>query len=110
MSANHLTLVRTITIPNNKDNIRSAFCPFLENEGICIVSGSEDMSVYIFDVLRPDGKPVCINQLQGHSSTIYDVSWNADETLLASCDATGMVILWKRTKNVIADATDQFTN
>ncbi len=110
MSGNHLTLVRTMSIPNNKELIRSAFCPFLGGEGVCIVSGSEDMSVYIYDVLRPDGRPVCINQLQGHSSIVQDVSWNADETLLASCDATGMVILWKRTKSVITESADQLTN
>src|SRR5689334_819706 len=102
--------MRTVSVPNNKEQIRSAFCPFIGNEGVCIVSGSEDMSVYIFDIMRADGKPVCINQLQGHSSIVYDVSWNADETLLASCDATGMVILWKRTKTVVTDAADEFTN
>ena len=58
------------------------------------VSGSEDMSVYFFDVER-ETKP-CVNKLQGHSAPVLDVSFNYDESLLASCDALGMVIVWKR--------------
>lgn len=42
-----------------------------------------------------------INRLQGHRDTVTDVSWSYDETLLASCDASGTVIVWKRIKNVV---------
>ncbi len=52
------------------------------------------MSVYFFDVER-DSKP-CVNKLQGHSAPVLDVCFNCDESLLASCDTDGMVIVWKR--------------
>ena len=58
------------------------------------VSGSEDCSVYLFDVER-DLKP-CVNRLQGHSAAVLDVSFNRDESLLATSDAGGLVIVWKR--------------
>ena len=58
------------------------------------VSGSEDMSVYFFDVEREQKS--CVNKLQGHSAAVLDVCFNYDESLLASCDAQGLVIVWKR--------------
>ena len=50
----------------------------------CLVSGSEDMAVYFFDVEKAE-KP-CVNKLLGHSAPVLDVCWNYDESLLASCD------------------------
>ena len=88
-------------IPNLKEQVRSQFCPLIGSDGVALVSGSENGSVYIYDPLRDT--PVCINQLQGHSGIVYDISWNSDESLLATCDATGMVILWKRFKHMTLD-------
>jgi WD40 repeat protein len=62
--------------------------------------GSEDSVVHIFDVKKE--QPV-VNKLQGHAATVYDVCWNYDETLLASCDGSGTVILWKRVLQVTED-------
>jgi len=59
------------------------------------VSGSEDMCVYLFDVER-NADRACINTLAGHSAAVLDVSFSHDESLLASCDSDGMVIVWKR--------------
>lgn len=59
-----------------------------------LVTGSEDTCVYFFD-LEKEHKP-CVNKLQGHSATVIDVCFNYDESLLASSDARGMVIIWKR--------------
>lgn len=58
------------------------------------VTGSEDCCVHIFDVCR-ERKP-CVNSLQGHGSSVLDVCFNDDESLLASSDAQGTVIIWKR--------------
>nr|KAF6360920.1 WD repeat domain 13 [Myotis myotis] len=49
-----------------------------------------------------EGSPVtraakaAVNKLQGHSAPVLDVSFNCDESLLASSDASGMVIVWRR--------------
>lgn len=74
--------------------VRSSFCPIMSfRQGACIVTGSEDQCVNFFDVER--AKPL-LNKLQGHSAAVLDVCFNYDESLLASSDALGMVILWKR--------------
>lgn len=58
------------------------------------VTGSEDACVYFFDVER-NAKAI-VNKLQGHGGPVLDVSFNCDESLLASADSTGMVIVWRR--------------
>ena len=52
------------------------------------------MCVYFFDIGKE--KKACVNKLLGHSAPVLDVCFNCDESLLASCDAQGMVIIWKR--------------
>lgn len=59
-----------------------------------VVTGSEDACVYFFDVER--NTKAIVNKLQGHSGPVLDVSFNCDESLLASSDTTGMVIIWRR--------------
>ena len=49
------------------------------------MSGSEDSSVYLFDIEK-EGKP-CVNKLQGHAKAVIDVCFNHDESFLASGDA-----------------------
>ncbi|KAI8512346.1 WD repeat-containing protein 13-like isoform X3 [Branchiostoma floridae x Branchiostoma belcheri] len=90
-----LQLKRKFPIKQRNLRIRSGFCPLMSfRQGACVVSGSEDMCVYFFDVERTN-KPV-VNKLQGHSAPVIDVSFNYDESLLASADSEGMVIVWKR--------------
>ena len=50
-----------------------------------------------FDVARDSARP-CVNRLLGHAAPTLDVAFNYDESLLASCDASGLVIVWKREK------------
>ena len=50
--------------------------------------------VYVYDVDREIR--TLINKLQGHCSAVYDASFNGDESLLASCDQQGLVIVWQR--------------
>ncbi|XP_070579907.1 WD repeat-containing protein 13-like isoform X2 [Ptychodera flava] len=90
-----LQLKRKFALKHRGDNIKSIFCPLMSfRQGACVVSGSEDMCVYFFDVERAN-KPL-VNKLQGHSAPVLDVSFNYDESLLASSDADGLVIIWKR--------------
>uniref|UniRef100_A0A6B2L8V5 Anaphase-promoting complex subunit 4 WD40 domain-containing protein n=1 Tax=Arcella intermedia TaxID=1963864 RepID=A0A6B2L8V5_9EUKA len=91
---------------NKSYTVRSSFTPVLSSrkEG-CFATGSEDGTVYIYDyaVLPPSGAPgfsKIVNVLQGHQNVVLDVSWNNEETLLASADAAGTVLVWKRVKDV----------
>jgi len=78
-------------------------------------TGSEDNNVYIYayptdpgktnskqlDVSKGHGGPSKqVDVLQGHGGPVTDVAWNNDETLLASSDTTGWVIVWKRVKEI----------
>lgn len=90
-----LQLKRKFPIKQRSLCVRSTFCPLMSfRPGACIVSGSEDMCIYFFDVEK-ENKP-CINTLQGHSAPVLDVSFAHDESMLASCDMQGIVIVWKR--------------
>ena len=78
--------------------IRSNFCPLMSfSEGACVISGSLDGGVNFFDVTRDSTRPG-VNRLLGHAAPTLDVAFNFDESLLASCDASGLVIVWKREK------------
>ena len=79
--------------------VRSAFCPLMSfRQGACVLSGSEDSCVYLFDVEKGEGGRACVNKLQGHASAVTDVCFNQDESWLASGDSKGVVIIWKRSK------------
>jgi len=90
-----LIQVKEFPVANRKENIRASWCPVRDTA--CVVTGSDDANIYFYDLRRKE-KP-CINTLMGHSSTVLDVSWSHDESILASCDTSGMVILWSR-KNI----------
>ncbi|XP_069503614.1 WD repeat-containing protein 13 isoform X1 [Ambystoma mexicanum] len=90
-----LQLKRSFQIQQSSHPLRSIFCPLMSfRQGACVVTGSEDMCVYFFDVER--ATKAIVNKLQGHSAAVLDVSFNCDESLLASSDAKGMVIIWRR--------------
>uniref|UniRef100_T1JHG3 Uncharacterized protein n=1 Tax=Strigamia maritima TaxID=126957 RepID=T1JHG3_STRMM len=66
--------------------IKSSFCPIMSfRMGACVVTGSEDCCVYVFDI--ENNRMNCVNKLQAHSSPVLDVCFNCDESLLASSDA-----------------------
>lgn len=97
--------------------IRSSFCPKSSTTNLCIVTGSEDTCIYFytFDGAGGDSdqkdqeeegdiskstkkvnKVRCVNKLQGHSAPVLDVCFNFEESLLASADSKGNIIIWKR--------------
>ncbi|CAG2108873.1 unnamed protein product [Medioppia subpectinata] len=96
----NLEIIQSFSIKHqNKDLIiRSSFCPIISNrEGVCVVTGCEDTCVYFFTVEENKYcKSKCVNKLQGHSAPVLDVCFNYDESLLASSDSKGNVIIWKR--------------
>ncbi|KAJ9551738.1 hypothetical protein OSB04_015783 [Centaurea solstitialis] len=93
----YLTLRCSLKLSPRLHSIRASFCPLLSLEkGEFIVAGSEDASVYFYDLTRP--KHTCVNKLQGHGDPVIGVAWNHGENLLASSDYTGTVIVWKRAK------------
>lgn len=82
--------------------LRSCYSPYsaLRNMA-CITCGSDSGTIYIY-AYRPSSNPkkkgrvIPLNQLSGHASPVLDVQWTQDESLLASSDQDGIVILWKR--------------
>ncbi|XP_025900580.1 WD repeat-containing protein 13, partial [Nothoprocta perdicaria] len=72
---------------------RGSLCSFLCDPNT--VTGSEDASVYFFDVARAAAR-AAVNSLQGHGGPVLAVAFNCDESLLASSDAAGTVIVWRR--------------
>ncbi|KAG7270541.1 hypothetical protein CRUP_025143 [Coryphaenoides rupestris] len=90
-----LQLKRSFPIQHGSQHVHSIFCPLMSfRQGACVVTGSEDTCVYFFDVER--NTKAIVNKLQGHGGPVLDVSFNCDESLLASADSTGMVIIWRR--------------
>ncbi|XKL63601.1 hypothetical protein PGB90_005965 [Kerria lacca] len=77
--------------------VRSTFCSIMSfRKGACIVSGSEHSCVYFIDIVRDSN--FMVNKLQGHSCLVLVVCFNYDESLLATSDQQGMVIIWSREK------------
>jgi len=110
-----LSVRKRFSIRQKSLTLHSSFCPVVsQRQGFCIVSASEDMCgkrkqtfhhkqftvylsffvVYLYDIDREIR--TLINKLQGHCSAVFDVSFNSDESLLASCDQQGLVIVWQR--------------
>ena len=97
-----LVAVRRFPIVQRSRIIRSSLCPLISlREGACFVSGSEDGDVYVFDLMS--NKKSCVNRLQGHSGPVLDVSWCYDESLLATCDESGVVIVWSRGEREVVE-------
>ncbi|EFJ52897.1 hypothetical protein VOLCADRAFT_86340 [Volvox carteri f. nagariensis] len=80
-----------------------------------ITYGSDDTAVYIVDVTSrgfggPAGpgrsrggcststseRPMTVTVLKAHRAAVTAVAWTYDEALLASADAEGLVVLWRR--------------
>lgn len=62
------------------------------------MSGSEDSCIYFIDIARDTN--FVVNKLQGHACPVLGISFNYDESLLATSDQQGLVIIWSREKKV----------
>jgi WD40 repeat protein len=81
--------------------VKSKFCPLaITKENAGLACGSEDCCVYFYTELdffgSEDSNLPKLTKLQGHSSPVLDVCFNCDESLLASSDTAGVVIIWKK--------------
>ncbi|KAK6643049.1 hypothetical protein RUM43_004552 [Polyplax serrata] len=89
----NLKLKKKFNIRHKSELLRSTFCPITSfRQGACV--GSEDSCVYFLDVEKEE--KAVVNKLQGHSCPVLGVSFNYDESLLATSDVQGLVIVWKR--------------
>ena len=83
---------------------RGEFCPLLATRGtVGVVCGGKEGTVEVHILKEKEGEgweAKRLNTLAGHRADVTDVSWSYDETLLASADKEGTVIVWKRTKNI----------
>ncbi|XP_014473939.1 PREDICTED: WD repeat-containing protein 13-like isoform X1 [Dinoponera quadriceps] len=72
--------------------LRSTFCPQM---GACLIAtGSEDGAVHLLDSAR-EGKSAKVDRLHGHATSTLALSFNYDESLLASADHDGLIIIWR---------------
>eukprot|EP00743_Colponemidia_sp_Colp-15_P008218 GILK01008914.1.p1 GENE.GILK01008914.1~~GILK01008914.1.p1 ORF type:complete len:1225 (+),score=190.79 GILK01008914.1:295-3675(+) len=78
---------RRYPIAHSKNQVSSAY---FKRSGL-IVSGSETPSVYLLNVEDATMQPLL---LRGHTAPVHHVTLSADEAVLASADAAGLVILW----------------
>lgn len=87
-----LSLWRKYPIKHRHYYVRSTFCPQM---GACLIAtGSEDGAVHLLDSAR-EGKAAKVNKLHGHATPTLALSFNYDESLLASADHQGLLILWR---------------
>lgn len=94
-------------IVNRALQIHSSFSPVVTTkQESYFATGSEDTKVRIFAYTKELPPPASklvkfkqVDELAGHTSAVLDVAWNDDETLLASSDNSGTVIVWKRAED-----------
>ncbi|CAH0579220.1 unnamed protein product [Chrysodeixis includens] len=92
----NLVLKKRFDVVHTQYSVKSTFCPIMSfRRGVCVVSGSEDSCVYFLDIEGHAEHPV-VNKLQGHASPVLGVSFSYDESLLATSDVSGLVIIWRR--------------
>ncbi|CAG9786346.1 unnamed protein product [Diatraea saccharalis] len=91
-----LVLKKRFATQHSEHSVKSTFCPIMSfRRGVCVVTGGEDACVYFLDIEGHKGQPV-LNKLQGHASPVLGVSFSYDESLLATSDVSGLVIIWRR--------------
>ncbi|XP_017772551.1 PREDICTED: WD repeat-containing protein 13-like [Nicrophorus vespilloides] len=96
-----LRLKRKFQNCHQKHLVKSIFCPIMSfRQGACVVTGSEDGNVYFLDIEKTTNK-ARLNTLQGHACAVLGVSFNYNESLLATSDLEGLVIIWKRSESLM---------
>ncbi|XP_020709859.2 WD repeat-containing protein 13-like [Athalia rosae] len=87
-----LSLWRKYPVKHRQYLVRSTFCPQM---GACLIAtGSEEGAIHLIDSSR-EGSGACVNRLQGHAAPTLALSFNYDESLLATADHQGLIIVWR---------------
>jgi WD40 repeat protein len=69
-------------------------CCFSPSDQGYLVSGSEDKGVYVFSLAK--GSNYKMQVLNHHQVPVVAVACNSQDTLLASADSLGRIVLWRR--------------
>lgn len=73
----------------------STFAPLLSyRQSGFVASGAEDGSLVFFDLRKRTRS--CVNKLLGHAKPVTAVTFSPEEKFLASADASGQIIVWKK--------------
>ncbi|XP_033214973.1 WD repeat-containing protein 13-like isoform X2 [Belonocnema kinseyi] len=72
--------------------VHSTFCP--QMGASLIATGSEDGSVHLLDSTK-EGKAARVNRLLGHATPVVALCFNYDESLLATAEYQGLIIIWR---------------
>lgn len=67
---------------------------FIISYHLFTVTSSEDSCVYFLDIEKESN--CTIKKLQGHACVTLGVAFNYDETILATSDVQGIIIIWSR--------------
>ena len=97
-NANSIEFIKSFPVKHRDTNlpIKSSFCPS-SAKNICLVTGSEDCTIYFYTFEDADNRKYrCVNKLQGHSAPVLAACFNDAESLLASADSKGNIIIWRR--------------
>lgn len=81
---------------NRQHLVKSTFSPQM---GACLVAtGSEDGSIHLINCAR-EGKSAHVNRLNAHAAPTIALAFNYDESLLATADHQGLIILWRNQRH-----------
>ncbi|KAL7288760.1 hypothetical protein TKK_0016740 [Trichogramma kaykai] len=86
-----LSIWKKYPIKHRQYLVHSTFCPPMSTS--LIATGSDDGSIHLLHTGK-DAKSAQVNRLLGHSAPALSLCFNYDETLLASGDQQGLIILW----------------
>lgn len=87
----NLSVRHHVTVAHSLLPIKSCYSP---SEGGFLISGSEDNEVYICSLAC--GSNYKVEHLRHHEAPVVAVAVNKGDTLLASGDAHGRIVLWRR--------------
>ncbi|OII73374.1 myosin [Cryptosporidium ubiquitum] len=90
----HVVLQVRFRIPNPHSLMPLRSC-YSSRNGLWVASAAEDCSVRVFQLNNDSCEKESL-VLAGHSAPVISTAVNASSTLLASGDADGIVIIWRR--------------